>query len=518
MNKYAVSLVTLVIATSAMGGAYAYSGATGRYDLVISGGRVMDPESGLDAIRNVGIRDGKIVAVSSAPLQGRRTIKAGGRVVAPGFIDLHSHGHNTQMGGRVEAFDGVTTAIEGEMGSLPIDMAYSKAAKEGRAINYGYTASWLQARMQVMAGAKPDGTLAGIQAALRTPGWADKEATPAQAQEIVAVVDKGLSEGGLGVGFLLGYAPATTRAEAHQISELAAKRNVPVFVHTRSTVSQAAGEQEAIDEAIATGAQWHIAHADIADRPGTQAKMETARAKGARISAETLAWMSGSTIISAEFLRPEALKKRGLPASMILYYGRPVASYEELAQLQKDDPGAYISTIRPPEASDLGNPKIRQAFADTFKLPGWTLATDSMPWTNTKGVEVPANTWPLPGDSWSHPRSAGSYTRVIQDYVVTWKLVDLMDVIRVGSLNPAKELEAVVPQMGAKGRIKVGADADIIVFDPSHVKVRATMLKPAAVSEGMDYVVVNGKVLIDNGRLQTGIQPGKPVRRNSPPV
>jgi N-acyl-D-glutamate deacylase len=120
--------------------------------LVLANGRVMDPESGLDAIRNVGIRDGKIVAISEGELEGSRVIDAAGRVVAPGFIDLHSHAHTSLIGGRVQAFDGVTTAFEAEAGQLPIDAAYRLAETEGRAINYGFTASWLAARIAVMGG------------------------------------------------------------------------------------------------------------------------------------------------------------------------------------------------------------------------------------------------------------------------------------------------------------------------------------------------------------------------------
>lgn len=131
------------------------------YDLIIRGGRVMDPESGLEAVRNVAVRDGKIAAITQERLAGKQTIDAKGRVVAPGFIDIHSHGQNL-VGSRVQAFDGVTTAFESEVGQLPIALAYDKAAGSGRAINYGYTVSWSLARMKVLGGATPDGTVQGI--------------------------------------------------------------------------------------------------------------------------------------------------------------------------------------------------------------------------------------------------------------------------------------------------------------------------------------------------------------------
>lgn len=507
-------VATMCFTTWSCSGGRTRVAQAGEYDLVLTNGMVIDPESGLEAVRDVAIRDDKIVAISSTPLIGKRVIDAGGRIVAPGFIDLHSHAHNAQFGGRVEAFDGVTTAIEGEMGALPIATAYEKAKQEGRAINYGFTASWLQARMAVMANVQVDGTLEGVQSGLGKPGWANVEASPEQAQQILAKLDEGLSEGALGIGFLLGYAPGAKREESHQLSLLAARRDVPIFVHTRSTVDTATSLQEVFDEAAATGAQWHICHAPLENRPALQAKLVAARTAGARITAETLTSVgSGSTIVSAEFLRPAALQKRGIPASHIVYYGKRVESYEELARIQSSDPGAYISTgTSNPDDTDVG---LRNQLAESLKMPDWTIGTDSMPWTDFSGHTVPAGTWPVPAQAWAHPRSAATYSRLIEKYVVEWNLVKLMDVLRGASLNPARMLERSVPGMRNKGRIKVGADADIIVFDPAKVRVTATMLKPASLSTGMDYVIVGGSVLIDQGSLNPAILPGRPVRREA---
>src|SRR5215471_17030267 len=102
---------------------FACVAAAQEYDLVVANGRVMDPASGLDAVRNVGINGGKIAAISASPLRGRNTIDAGGLVAAPGFIDLHSHGQ-TPENHRFKARDGVTTALEMEVGVSPVDEWY----------------------------------------------------------------------------------------------------------------------------------------------------------------------------------------------------------------------------------------------------------------------------------------------------------------------------------------------------------------------------------------------------------
>lgn len=483
------------------------------YDLVIRGGVVMDPESGLEAVRTIAVRDGKIVAITQESLRGKRTIDAGGRVVAPGFIDIHSHGQNL-VGSRVQAFDGVTTALESEVGQLPIVTAYHKAAGSGRAINYGYTVSWSLARMKVLGGATPDGTVQGISEALeKAAPHAGDHATAEQLAQILALLDQGLDEGATGIGLALGYLPGATEEEVLAVSKLAARRGVMVFVHMRSTVGALAATEEVIANAAATGAHWYIMHVYLDSREGIET-VELARRAGLRITPETLGWLSGSTYIDAPFLKPDALRKAGRPASMILYYGRRIASYDELAQLQASDPKAHIITL--PAQDDESDEVRRAEIARRLKTPGWVLASDTMPWQQFPTAYLPERTWPLPEKAWAHPRGAATYTRIIQKYVHDWQLVGLMDVLRAGSLTPARELEASVPALRSKGRLKVGADADIIVFDPARVRATPSVEKPAALPSGMDYVIVNGAVLIDRGRMDPALLPGKPVRREQP--
>jgi predicted amidohydrolase len=119
------------------------------YDIVISHGRVIDPETRLDAVRNIGIKDGKIEAISTSALKGRIMLDAAGLIVAPGFIDWHSHGQST-LADRMQAFDGVTTTLELEAGMLPIGRWYELQAKSNRVLNYGASSSWAIARMATL--------------------------------------------------------------------------------------------------------------------------------------------------------------------------------------------------------------------------------------------------------------------------------------------------------------------------------------------------------------------------------
>jgi N-acyl-D-glutamate deacylase len=485
-----------------------------QYDVVLKGGLVMDPESGLEAVRNVGVREGKIAAISTERLKGAKVIDATGRVVAPGFIDLHSHGQNL-VGSRVQAYDGVTTAMENEVGQLPVEAAYSSAASTGRAINYGYSASWSLARMKVLGGATPDGTVQGISAALeKAAAHSGDHATPEQLREILSLLERGLDEGASGIGLALGYLPGATEEEVLQVSKLAAKHDVPVFVHMRSTTNALAATQEVIANAAATGAHWYIMHVYLDSPEGIEA-VELARKAGVRITPETLGWLSGSTYIDAPFLKPEALKRAGRQPDNILYYGRRIASFEELAHLQATDPKAHIITL--PGKDDESDPLRRSEIARRLRAPGWVLASDAMPWQQFPTQYLPEKTWPLPATAWAHPRGAATYTRIIQKYVREWGLVSLMDVLRAGSLHPALALESSLTQFRHKGRLKVGADADIIVFDPVRIVARPSVEAPATLPAGMDFVLVNGVPVIERGRLDPAALPGKPVRRNKVP-
>ena len=192
------------------------------FDLVISGGRAVDPESNLDAIRNIGIRDGKIAAISEQPLEGKQVIEAHGLVVAPGFIDLHEHGQEPRNY-EFQAHDGVTTSLELEAGVADIDAWYAK--REGHAlINYGASIGHIPVRMQVMR--DPGGFLPTADAAHRA-------ATPEELQQINVAIDHGLKRGALAVGMGINYTPGATHAEITDVFKVAAANGASVHVHLR---------------------------------------------------------------------------------------------------------------------------------------------------------------------------------------------------------------------------------------------------------------------------------------------
>jgi N-acyl-D-glutamate deacylase len=509
------TLLALALATLALSPAAVASPP--RYDLVIAGGRVIDPESGLDAVRNVGVRDGKIAVITEAPLDGARVIDARGLIVAPGFIDLHSHAQQLP-GARMQAFDGVTTALELEMGTLPVDKYYADTAAEGRPINYGASASWVQARIEVLDGLQPRGSVETFQEAQSKPNWSSKIATPEQLARIRALVDEGLSQGGLGVGFLIGYAPPSGRKEYYEINRLAAERGVPTFTHARymsvdEPLSGFEAYQEMVADAASTGAHMHICHINstsLRDIPKVLELVANAQKHGVPLTVEAYPYGAGSTAIGAAMFRGPNWKERlGDVTAADFEYNGQTLNDDTFAALQKSNPGALIvfHYLRPETL-----PQDQKMLDAAVLYPGGAIASDAMPWT-ANGKMLTGQVWPLPAGAYAHPRSAGTFTRFLRLYVRERPLISLPDAIRKMTLIPAQILQDSVPAMRDKGRLRPGADADIAVFDLKSVGDRATYDKPAQTSAGMRWVIVNGTPVIADGKLDLKALPGRPVRR-----
>jgi N-acyl-D-glutamate deacylase len=486
------------------------------YDLVVANGRVIDPETGLDDVRSIGVRDGRIAAISEIPLSGRTVLDARGLVVAPGFIDLHAHGQ-VLPAARMQAFDGVTTALELESGVLPVALAYDSVAQEGRPINYGFAASWLFARIAEKEAMEPNASLTFFQDAQRRTGWQHTLASPEETERIMARIEQGLQEGALGIGILAGYAPGHGRKEAFAVAQLAAKYGVPTFTHARyMSVIEPQSSFEAIAEivslAAATGAHMHISHLNsiaVRDIPRIAELLHGAQGRGLRITTEAYPYGAGSTAVGSELFRGNWRERLGgASAGDIELAGVPFND-ATLAEAQEKTPGEWIVAhyLRPDRSA------ADQDYLDKSVLfPGGAIASDGMRWT-WKGETITGDVWPLPADAFAHPRSAGAFTRFLRDYVLERKRETLREGLRRMTLIPAQILEKSVPQMTKKGRVQVGADADLVVFDLATVSDRGTYTQPNQTAVGMSYVIVNGLPVIRDGELVRHALPGRPIRR-----
>ena len=346
-------------------------------------------------------------------------LDARGLVVAPGFIDLHAHGQDLPAA-RMQAFDGVTTALELEGGTLPVSAAYDRVGREGRPINYGFSASWLFARIAEKEGMEPTGAITFFQEAQRRTGWQHTLASADETSRIISRVEQGLQQGGLGIGVLAGYAPSYGRKEAFAVAQLAARHGVPTFTHVRyMSVIEPQSSFEAIEEivslAAATGAQMHIVHLNsvsIRDIPRIAELLRGAQGRGLKVTTEAYPYGAGSTVVGAELFRGNWRERLGgATASDIELAGVPYTDAtlaEAQARLQETDCRPLLQPDRNP---------ADQAFLDqSVLMPGGAIASDAMPWTS-KGQNITGDVWPLPADAFSHPRSAGTFTRFLRDYV-----------------------------------------------------------------------------------------------------
>ena len=493
-----------------------------KFDVVINNGRVIDPETNLDMVRHVGISGGTITAVSTTPLTGEKVIDATGLIVAPGYIDLHSHTQSI-AGDRIQAFDGVTTVLELESGMMPIGMWYNDQAEMGRALNYGASVAWTFARVVEMNPemGEPDGTLRYFQKAFGKPEWSTHVATQQQVDGMLQRIEQGLKEGGIGIGINNGYAPGAGVQEMTEVCALAARYGVPTYTHVSflgnvDPGSSFEGYLRLIGYAGATGAHMHICHLNstsLRDIRRCAEAVKAAQAAGLKITVEAYPYGAGSTAIGASmFLDPEFRRRTGSDWSDIVVNatGEAIASEERLRELQKENAGdVVVWHFIHPET----NPE-HQALLDVSNLyPGGAVASDAMPWLMPDGSFLFENVWPIPDEAVAHPRSAATYARFISQYVKKLKRISLMEAIEKCTLIPAQILEESTPQMKRKGRLQVGADADVIVFDLDQVEDKATFKNSTVPSTGMKYVFVNGTPLISDGALDVDSLPGQPVRR-----
>ncbi|WP_255265979.1 amidohydrolase family protein [Sphingopyxis terrae] len=463
------------------------------HDIVYTGARAIDPETGLDAVRNIAVDGDRIAAVSEAPLKGRRVIDARGLVAAPGFIDIHSHA-TTRDAARYQAKDGVTTRLELEIGTWPVPTWYE--AKRGRELlNYGTSAGHTALRYFIQKGEGDAGL-----AALRDPmekfdaNEADAPLSNAAAKRLDALLEQGVREGAIGIGSGTQYAPGITRREMLDVTAVAAKTATCLFTHIRyGSLVEPGSALEAVQESIAnaavTGACVHVAHINsmaMRDAPFMTALIRDARARGVDITTETYPWGGSVDAVRSHFFDPGWEQRWGVGVGDLQSRstGRRLtqAEFDALRAGTGDDGVIMHMNSEATIAALLQNPSVLVA-SDGGRIEGPN----------------------------GHPRSAGTFARLLGHYVREARTLDLAEALRKITLMPAQRLQAFVPAMKRKGRLQPGMDADIVLFDPRTVGTRATYGDAAHYSDGFRYVMVNGVLIVDDGALVERVNPGRPI-------
>jgi N-acyl-D-aspartate/D-glutamate deacylase len=476
-----LALITVLILQTAFPSVTSAQSAP-EFDIVLANGRVMDPESNLDAIRHIGIRAGKIAAISARPLPGGTVVDVKGLVIAPGFIDLHSHGQDDENY-RYKARDGVTTALEMEVGVSPVTAWYTQRVGKSL-VNFGATVGHIPVKMAVM---KDTGAF------LPRDNAINRRSTPDEVRQVTDLIKQGLDEGALGIGFGINYVPTTTRTEVFDLFALAAERGVANYVHVREAGAVEPGSaigalQEVLADAAGTGAALHVVHitSTCLRQTSTCLQMiEGAARHGLDVTTEAYPYTATQTRLESAIYDEGWQEKLGITFKDLQWVATGERLTAETYARYRKEGGYVIGHAIPEEISRLaaGNPRVMVASDGLIE--------------NRQG----------------HPRGAGSFARVLGVYVREQKALSLMDAIRKMSLLPAQRLEKAVPAMRLKGRVKVGADADLTIFDPATVIDRATFEQPALYSEGITHVLVAGVFVVRDEKIVEGAKPGQAIRR-----
>lgn len=502
MKSFIYSLLAVLLSIAALN----VSAAKHRYDIVISGGRVMDPETGYDAIANVGIRGDRITRITSKPLKGKRRIDARGLVVAPGFIDTHFHWQRP-MGYKLGLRDGVTTVMDLEYGTLgtAIDDWYARRAGTTQ-VNYATSSSHEAARSLVLdeqrgvQGDAPDG------GAARTPNtrWASATASPIEQQEILRIIEVGLRAGSLGVGSTLGYMREGVSVSAFfEIQRLAARYGRQVSVHLRHTPGapddEILGAQEILANAAALGAPACINHFNNRGWETVHALLTGMQAQGHNVWGEIYPYAAGSTTINAAFFQPKVwIEQLGHRYEETLMDPQTNTFYtqETYEAALADDPARIVLVFKMPES----------VVPDWLRLPGIALASDGMPILGEFAWDTPFDALPN-----MHPRGAGSRGKALR--LGRKHGIPLMQTLAQLSYTSAKHLGSMgLRSMQDRGRLQEGKIADITLFDPATVTDRATYKAGTKPTEGIRYVLVNGVPVVDEGAVRKDVYPGQAIR------
>ncbi|HEY6372502.1 MAG TPA: D-aminoacylase [Candidatus Sulfotelmatobacter sp.] len=528
------------------------------FDLVITRGHIIDGTGSPWYSGDLGIRAGKIAAIGNlAAAPRKRTIDAAGKVVAPGFIDMLGQSELTilvdpRLPSKI--FQGITSEITGEGGSIaPLNDAIIQSDRQGYE-HFKINPDWRTFR-QYFARLEKQGMginlasyVGATQVRRMVLGDDDKQPTPAQLEQMQALVREAMKDGTAGVSTSLEYAPAPY-AKTEELIALAAEASKFGGIYSTHMRDESASVLEAIDEALRIGREAHIPveiwHIKVAGKdnwgrmPEVVAKINAARAGGADVSADTYAYTAWYNGFSA-FIPPWA--HDGGDAKLVERLKDPVTR----ARIRKDmltpskewdnewqeipGPDAImIGAVENPalapllgkrlyEIAKLGNKDPLDALFDILiqdpstevavfgmSQPDVTLALQQ-PWVAIDNDSSGTSPDGILGQSHPHPRAYGTFPRILAKYVREEKALTLEDAIRKFSALPAQRM-----RLTDRGVLKAGMWADVVIFDPATVHDRATFDNPNQLSEGMEYVLVNGVPVIDQGKM-TGALPGKVLR------
>ena len=532
---------------------------TTSFDVLITNGHIVDGTGSPWYGGDVGIRNGRIAAIGHlSGASAKRRIDAKGMVVAPGFIDMLGQSEltilvNPHLPSKI--FQGITTEITGEGGSAAplndkiiaadrvtyehfkitpdwrdLSQYFARLEKQGIGINFATYVGATQVRRMVL-------------------GDSNVAPTPAQLEQMKAIVRQAMQQGARGVSTSLQYAPAPY-AKTNELIALASEASKFGGVYATHMRSEGADVLGALDEAIRIGREapipveiWHIKAAGKPNwgrMPQIVAKIDSARASGVDITANTYAYPAWFNSMSA-FVPPWA--HDGGDKALIARLKDPAMRQRMRKDMETSDAtwDNEWQEIPGPEAvlvSVVQNPKLLplqgKTLADIAKMRGTDpintlfdilvedeaftecavfamsepdiLLALKQPWTSIDNDSQGAAPDGLLGKEHPHPRAYGTFPRILRKYVREDRALTLEDAIRKFSALAAQKM-----RLADRGVLKDGMWADIVVFDPNEIRDLATFENPNQLSVGMRYVLVNGVPVIADGKM-TNALPGKVLR------